>query len=656
MKYLFTLLFSCVLSLSVLAQAPDFTKRNEAYFSFTIDSKAVVPALSKIISIDNIKGNTVYAYANREEFDNFLKYNFSYKLLTAPSLNKDVSMSGNEKEIKAWDVYPTYDAYVSMMNQFAASHPDICKIVDAGNTVQGRKILFAVITSNVNTPAAKPHFMYSSSIHGDEVTGYVNMLRLIDSILTSYGTDARITNLVNNIEIWINPLANPDGTYHSGNSTVSGATRYNANSYDLNRNFPDPATGPNPTGTWQPEVIDMMNVFTNNHFSLSANFHGGAEVVNYPFDCFERLHPDNNWLLNVSRQYADTVHANSPAGYLTDLDNGITNGYAWYCVYGGRQDYMTYFMHGREVTIEISNTKMPAASTLPNYWTYNKKSWFNYMQNCLYGIHGIIKDSLNNPVKAKITVVGHDADSSEVYSTTQFGDFYRFLAPGTYTLKITAPNNITKIIDNVTVTNQQPTILSITLGSSIPVELTSFNGSVNNNIVKLNWNTATETNNKGFNVERKYIDSDWKTVGFVKGNGSTTEISKYSFTDEVDFGKYSYRLKQVDFDGTFEYSKTINVEAVAPKIFSLEQNYPNPFNPSTVIKFNLAADSKVVVKIFNIIGQEVKTLVNNNYSAGQHSVTFSASNLNSGVYFYKMEAKGTDGSSFSSTKKMMLTK
>jgi hypothetical protein len=640
----------------MLAQTPDFSKRNEAYFSFTISSKAILPALSKIISLDNVKGNTVYAYANSEEFDNFLKYNLPYKLLTAPSLNKDVSMSGNEKEIKAWDVYPTYDAYVSMMNQFAASHPDICKIVDGGNTVQGRKILFAVITSNVNTPAPKPHFMYSSSIHGDELTGYVNMLRFIDSILTSYGTDARITNLVNNVEIWINPLANPDGTYHSGNTTVSGATRYNANSYDLNRNFPDPATGPNPTGTWQPETIDMMNIFAANHFSLSANLHGGSEVVNYPFDCFERLHPDDSWFIYISRQYADTVHANSPAGYMTDLDNGITNGYAWYYVYGGRQDYMTYFMHGRETTIELSSTKLPSASTLPNYWKYNKKSWFNYLQNCLYGIHGTIRDSMGSFVKAKITVVGHDADSSEVYSSAQFGDFYRFLAPGTYTLKITAPNYTTQTIENIAVTNLQQTVLNITLGRSIPVELTSFNSSVTSNIVKLNWSTATETNNKGFNVERKYANGDWKTVGFVKGNGSTTEISKYSFTDKVDFGKYSYRLQQVDFGGSFEYSKTINVEAVAPKVFSLEQNYPNPFNPSTVIRFNLAADSKVVVKIFNIIGQEVKTLVNNNYSAGQHSVTFNAANLNSGVYFYKMEAKGKDGSSFSSTKKMILTK
>ncbi|MDP4115732.1 MAG: T9SS type A sorting domain-containing protein, partial [Bacteroidota bacterium] len=344
------------------------------------------------------------------------------------------------------------------------------------------------------------------------------------------------------------------------------------------------------------------------------------------------------------------------AGYMTDLDNGITNGYAWYSVYGGRQDYMTYFKHGRETTIELSSTKLPSSTTLPNFWTYNKKSWFNYLQNCLYGIHGFIKDSLNAPIKAKITVVGHDADSSEVYSTAQFGDFYRFLAAGTYTLKVTADNYAPKIISNVVVSNLQPTNLIVTLSSNVPVELTSFTSSVSNNVVKLNWATATETNNKGFSIERKFSDGDWKTLGFVKGNGTTTELCKYSFTDKVDFGKYSYRLRQVDFDGSFEYSKIINVEAFAPKVFSLEQNYPNPFNPSTVIKFNLATESQVIVKIFNIIGQEVKTLVNNRYSAGQHSVSFNAANLNSGVYFYKMEAKGNDGSNFSATKKMILTK
>ena len=188
-----------------------------------------------------------------------------------------------------------------------------------------------------------------------------------------------------------------------------------------------------------------------------------------------------------------------------------------------------------------------------------------------------------------------------------------------------------------------------------PVELSSFTSNVLNNEVQLRWSTATETNNKGFNVERK-SNGNWETVGFVSGKGTTTEVSNYSFTDKVNGSKYSYRLKQVDFDGTFEYSPVINVDLTGPKVYLLSQNYPNPFNPSTIIKFGLATDSKVSVKIFDILGREVATLLNGSLEAGSHEVQFNAKNITSGVYFYKIEANGVDGSKFSATKKMMLTK
>ncbi len=190
----------------------------------------------------------------------------------------------------------------------------------------------------------------------------------------------------------------------------------------------------------------------------------------------------------------------------------------------------------------------------------------------------------------------------------------------------------------------------------IPVELRSFTATVRNNSVELNWSTASETNNQGFEVQRN-SGNGYKVLAFVQGNGTSTEMHSYSFIDKAIFpGQYTYRLRQVDFDGTSEYSNEVETTVEAPKVYSLEQNFPNPFNPATQINFSLAADSKVTLKIFNIIGQEIKTLLNGNMAAGGHSINFDAVNLPSGVYIYKLVASRANGSSFTAVKKMILTR
>jgi hypothetical protein len=192
--------------------------------------------------------------------------------------------------------------------------------------------------------------------------------------------------------------------------------------------------------------------------------------------------------------------------------------------------------------------------------------------------------------------------------------------------------------------------------NAIPVELVSFEATTNGTNVNLNWSTATETNNQGFSIERN-SGSEFEAIGYVAGFGTTTESKYYSFTDrKVTANTYTYRLKQIDFDGTFEYSNVVEVEVLAPAVFNLAQNYPNPFNPSTMIAFKLAVDSKVSMKVFNVLGQEVASLVNTNLVAGSHQVNFDASSLNTGVYMYRIEAAGIDGTNFVDVKKMILTK
>ena len=438
-------------------------KKGEVYFEFSIYDKEQVNSLSLIISIDKVVDHEVFAYANKNEFNAFLKLNIPYYVLQHPvDVDFNVKMSDSPEGVLDWDAYPTYDAYVTMMNQFASSYPNLCQIVNIGQTVQGRSLLFAKLKNNVGTAEGKPKVMFTSSMHGDEVTGYVLNLRLIDYLLTNFGTDPKATSIMNNLEIWINPLANQDGTYHGGNNTVNGAVRYNANGYDLNRNYPG-VDGPN-TNPIQPETQEFMNVATSNYFSLSVNFHGGSEVVNYPWDSWSRFCTDDSWWIRVSRQYADTVHAHAVAGYMTEENNGITNGYAWYYVRGSRQDYMCYYRHGRECTIEISITKLLPPAQLPAHWDYNYRSFLNYMQAAFYGIRGTVTDSLTGaPLKSKIFISGFDADSSEVYSDSLFGKYYRMIIQGNYSLTFSAPGYYSKTVSNVHAANDSTTIVNVQL-------------------------------------------------------------------------------------------------------------------------------------------------------------------------------------------------
>jgi hypothetical protein len=239
-------------------------------------------------------------------------------------------------------------------------------------------------------------------------------------------------------------------------------------------------------------------------------------------------------------------------------------------------------------------------------------------------------------------------------------------APANGSIIIYNPDNDTTIIRNVfftfAISQVSPSSVAEALIENtveqlmkdlvIPVELTSFSASLVDNKVLLNWSTATELNNRGFDIERKYGNSSFEKVGFIPGFGTTTEARTYSYSDQnVAVGSYTYRLKQMDFDGTFSYSKEVNVEVNPPLVFALEQNYPNPFNPATTIKFSIPQDGFVNLSVYNLLGEKVATLVNTNQKAGRYEVNFDASRFASGVYFYSIEA-----GSFKSVKKMLLMK
>jgi hypothetical protein len=431
-----------------------FGSGGEVYFKFKVTDKSEADILTRTISIDNVKGHEVYAYANKKEFAAFLDLGYDYTVLQHPGTLLDESElrmgQAGDGPMTIWDFYPTYQQYLDFMAAFAADYPEICRIDTIGYSLQDRLLLAVKISDNVNEMEAEPEFFYTSSIHGDETTGYVLMMHLIDYLLEGYGTDPRITEMIDNTEIFINPLANPDGTYHGGNNSVYGAQRYNANNIDLNRNYPDPADGPHPDGNaWQQETVAFMAYADSNHFVMSANFHGGTSVMNYPWDTWAKLAADDDWWQFVCREYVDTVHLYGPGSYYSGYDNGITNGYAWYRITGGRQDYMNYWHSCREVTNEISDVKLLPAGQLLNYWNYNYRSLLNYIDEVRYGAQGIVTDSVTGePLDSvKVYIFGFDKDNSQVYSKAPTGYYSRLLYEGSYNMSFSKAGYFSKLIN-----------------------------------------------------------------------------------------------------------------------------------------------------------------------------------------------------------------
>jgi Zinc carboxypeptidase/Secretion system C-terminal sorting domain/Carboxypeptidase regulatory-like domain len=412
--------------------------------------------LSGNVSVSSVRKESVEIVLSPLTVEWFISQKFDYKILERTDI-KGIITSSDVKQAMEWDSYPTYTQYDSIMHSFATLYPSLCRLDTIGKTNYNKNVLVLKISDNPNLNEAEPEVFYTSTIHGDETGGFILMLRLADYLLKNYGTISRVTNLVDNLQIWINPLANPDGMYRTGN-TISSPIRFNANGYDLNRNFPDPET---PNTVKQKETIDMMKFMREHHFVISANFHSGDEVVNYPWDRWYRLHADNDWFYYISRNYADTVHLYSPSAYMNEFDNGVTNGYDWYKINGGRQDFMTWELQGREVTIELDYNFVTPVANLNSLWQYNWRSLLGYIENAMYGVHGSVRDSTTgDPIPAKIFITGHDKDSSQVYSDTLTGNFVRLLSAGTWDLGFSAKGYYNKTV-NVLVTDEQKTEINV---------------------------------------------------------------------------------------------------------------------------------------------------------------------------------------------------
>ncbi|MFW6302534.1 MAG: PKD domain-containing protein, partial [Bacteroidales bacterium] len=446
-------------------------ERGEFYFEFTCDSPETIQELQEHLSFDHREGNTFYAYALSDEaFDEFLDYGLKFQPVESYyDQSKSLTMATTTAEMASWDRYPTHDVYVQMMNDFVTNYPDLCSIETIGQSVNGVDLIALRISDNVDTDEDEPEFFWSNTMHGDELAGYVLGLRFIDYLLSNYGTDPQATLLVDEIEIYVNPLANPDGTFNNsaGYTDVSGSIRANANGVDLNRNFPDQEDGQNPDGNATQTETQLMIDYAELHdFVMSANTHGGAELINYPWDNWttaENAHADDTWWQYVSWIYADLAQNNSPAGYFTD-QGGVTEGGDWYVITGSRQDYMNYFHQCRETTIEYSSLKKLDVEDLPDMWNYNKQAMLDYTEQVLYGFRGLVTDACNgNPVAGvRVEIAGHDQDSSHVYSSAPVGNYHRPIYEGSWDVTFSKPGYQSQT-HTVNVLNDDSTRLDVQL-------------------------------------------------------------------------------------------------------------------------------------------------------------------------------------------------
>ena len=586
MKTIFTLLFVAVFSLNVFSQERDLQsmmkERNEFYFNFEIADLKTLNEIAKIVSVDKVSGNVVTAYANNKQYEQFLSLGLEPVLLTPPSMLEEHKMfDGRTRAEYDWDEYPTYEAYVAMMEEFAETYSENCSLMELGTLASGRKILMVRINNGESD--GKPKFLYGSTIHGDETTGFIMMLRLIDLLLTRQDLP-EVQNVVNNLDLFICPNANPDGTYRNGNHTVSGASRYNAYGVDMNRNYPDPVDGAHPDNeSYALETQWFMKFAEDYQITMAAHYHGGAELMNYPWDNDYTRHADDDWWQLVSREYADLAQnaaQSTDPSYMTDEENGITNGADWYRIGGGRQDYMNYYHQCREVTIECSTVKCPSASQLPSFWDYNYNSIFAYMNQALYGVHGTVKDAeTKEAVQATIKILNHDQEYSVVESQLPLGNFHRPIKAGTYTVEVKAEGyypsqHVVTVVDGETVTlnvelesgeglipDFSAEETDVAVGSTVEFTDESWG-----NIVSWNWSFegATPSSSSEQNPSVKYNNPGTFDVTLTVSNadGDEEAVTKRSYINVAE----SYNMS----DATITIKDALFFDSGGPN-----NNYPD---------------------------------------------------------------------------------
>lgn len=401
---LWTVLFSQVAFSHGLTQ--------EGYFVFDKEQKYLRYFSEQLLTVDHPseEGYEVYGPKGLGEFLTDLGVSFEH-------LEEDA----NEKV--AAD-YPNPEEIYEKLKGLVQKNSDILQWFSIGKSRQNKELFVVKISDNVHIDEKEPEFKYIGNMHGNEIVGRDMLVLFIEDLVKRYRAgEPGVVSAVNNTEIFVMPTMNPDGS--------SARRRGNDRWQDLNRNFPDFTTADNqntPAGR-EPETVAVMNWQGLRNFSLSANFHGGSKVVNYPWDTQADPAPLTDLIKDLSLLYASTV----PGFYDNPrFAQGITNGYRWYHVDGGMQDWSYFWHNDLQVTIELSNNKWPDYSEIPNYYNDNKEALLSFLLKIHQGAGFYLKNAQS---KGRVVIV--DSDQKEIGSFGyEKGEFYKVLPAGTYRFKV----------------------------------------------------------------------------------------------------------------------------------------------------------------------------------------------------------------------------
>jgi carboxypeptidase D len=414
-------------------------------------------------SIDQVTDRAATVYATEAEARRLTKQGFRFREI-------ERQPGGPMYEGRGAEDLGAYHSYATMTTQlqgYAATYTNICRLYSIGQSEQGRELWVLKITDNPDVEEEEPEVRYISTMHGDEPVGTEMCLYFIDMLLTNYTSDARLSNLVDNTDISIMPLMNPDG--------LELRSRYNATGFDLNRSFPEgsPPTpygnilyGPDMDTNGRPsEVRHVMGWSASNSVVLSANFHTGALVANYPYDNDNKGNVDSPTPDDDVFEYLAVLYStNNPPMWANNSGafvNGTVNGADWYVVSGGLQDWQYRYLGCNDITIELSNDFKPPGVALPLFWGMNSESMTLYLEAVHMGVKGTVTDyDTGEPVFASVQAQGID---QLVFSDADMGDYYRMLLPGTYGLTVTAPGYETNTVSSVVVSNEAPTAVDVAI-------------------------------------------------------------------------------------------------------------------------------------------------------------------------------------------------